>query len=381
MFAVAPPGLEIAVAEELRALGMAAQRIVAGGVTFSGDREALYRANLWLSTASRVLVRVEQFFAVHLAQLHKKAKAIAWERYLDPTLPVEVRGSCRKSRIYHSKAAAERVALGIAERLKLPDLPGFGEGGPREEGGAHQVLFRIDRDHCTLSLDSSGEHLHRRGYRTESLEAPLRETLAAALLRLSGWKKNESLVDPLCGSGTIPIEAALFASGVAPGLRRSFAFLDWPTADPALWQRLLGEAAERVRSPDRPIRGSDIDAEAVWIARRNAERAGVSDIVEFERKDMDELPPQEGSGLLLTNPPYGKRIGERRRLRTLYAALGNAARRQTPGWRLGFVTSDRHFAAATGMDFPLVSAPFPNGGVRVRLYLSEGSPFEPKSRS
>lgn len=368
LFAAAPPGLEPLVAMELEGVGVQGTECVPGGVAFRGDLETLYRANLWLRVAGRVLVRIDQFFVVHLAKLHKKAKAVPWERFLNPDVSISVRGTCRKSRIYHSKAAAERVAMGIADRLGLPKIPRFGEGGPSEEGDAHQVMVRLERDHCTLSLDSSGDHLHRRGYRTESTDAPLRENLAAALLYLAHWRPEERFVDPMCGSGTLPIEAALMAARVPPGIHREFAFMDWPSGDPALWQKLVDEAAELVRSPERPIQGFDVDADAVWIARRNAERAGVHEVVPFERAPVQDLAVGDETGLVLTNPPYGRRIGERRELRKLYAALGEAVRRQPGTWRLGVVTSDLHFAAATGVEFPNVTPPFPHGGVRVKLY-------------
>ncbi len=372
MFATAPPGLERLVAEELTDLGVSRTELVPGGVAFAGDLETLYRANLWLRIAGRVLVRIDQFFVVHLAKLHKKAKGIPWERFLDPEVPVAIHGACRKSRIYHSKAASERVAMGIAERLGLTKLPRFGDGNIEEDGETLQVLVRIDRDHCSISLDSSGEHLHRRGYRTESTLAPLRETLAAAVLRLAGFDGSESLVDPMCGSGTIPIEAALMAARVAPGIHRQFAFMEWPSGDPALWGRLVDEAADRVRPLANPIHGSDIDAEAIWISQRNAERAGVFEAVLFERASVAEVAA-EGNGLFLCNPPYGKRIGERRQMRGLYAALGDVLARHA-GWRLGLIAGDQHFAAATGLDFCRVTAPFPNGGVRVKLFLTGERP-------
>lgn len=379
MFGTIPPGLEEVLAAELTTVGATDIRVVPGGVEFTGDLETLYRANLWLRTAGRVLLRIDRFFAVHLAKLHKRASLFHWEEWLRGDVPILVRATCHKSRIYHSVAAAERVARGIAERLGLLALPDFAGGAPPESAPWPTVLVRIDHDHCTLSLDSTGEHLHRRGYRTESVEAPLRENLGAAALFLSRWRGEEPVADPMCGSGTIPIEAALMAARVPPGLRRKFAFMHWSFFDDVLWNRLLGAAKQRIRKPALRIWASDTDAEAVWMAQRNAERAEVAECIEFSRIDASEFSPCEPHGLLICNPPYGKRVGQRKRLRGLYRTIGDSFRSYPSDWRLSLITSDAHFAAACGLPITQVSPPFPNGGVRVKVYALSPGKNEPAS--
>jgi putative N6-adenine-specific DNA methylase len=260
------------------------------------------------------------------------------------------------------------VARGIAERLGLGELPIIAQEGPHvDAGGAQGVLARLDRDRCTLSLDSSGDHLHRRGYRTEALAAPLRENLAASLLRLCGWQGERGLADPMCGSGTIPIEAALMAARRAPGLERHFAFENWPGFDADLWRSLVDKARDDVHPPVHPILASDRDPEAVAITRRNAERAGVSEWIETEAKPVSELAVKGLRGLVLCNPPYGQRMRDEAVAHT-YEAFGRALRRQPKDWDSALVTSKPRLARATGQSATAISAPFPNGGTRVRLY-------------
>ena len=368
LFAAVPPGLEAVCAAEIAALGIENTRIFPGGVSFEGDFETVCLANLALRTASRVLLRIDRFFAVHLAQLHKKAGRIPWEEYLPADRSVEVRAACRKSRIYHSAAAAERVAKGIAERLGLTELPGFGEGAPDEAGGATCILLRIERDHCTVSVDTSGAHLHRRGYRTRTGIAPLRETLAASVLRLCEWSPDAAaLVDPMCGTGTFPIEAALAAARIPPGRQRTFGFEALPFHKADILSSVKERLETGIRTPPRPIIASDISEDAVRATRDNAEHAGVLDFIETRTADAATLSVCPVGAFVVCNPPYGKRIGERRRLRELYLSLGEAVRGIDDA-RLAVVTDDPSFAAATGADFSLVSAPFPNGGIRVRVY-------------
>lgn len=235
-------------------------------------------------------------------------------------------------------------------------------------------VVRILHDEVEISADSSGELLHRRGYRKEVAKAPLRETLAAAMILASGWRKGEPLLDPMCGSGTIPIEAALLASGIAPGLQRKFQFMNWPTFDEGLWNERLGKARSSITHSTEAIRGSDRDAGAVQAAARNAERAGVADTIEFSTQAVSSSIAQledvaRGTGWILTNPPYGVRMGESDDLRNLYARLGTELRTKQ-GWRAGILTSDAALIRQTRLSLvPRFSTS--NGGIPVSFLVSE----------
>lgn len=352
-FAVTAPGLEALAAEELHAIIAAGPRGAPepepGGVAFEASPEELYAANLWLRTASRVTVRLAEFTAVSFRDLERFARRVPWETVTTRGRPLRLRVTCRKSRLYHSDAVAERVADAVAHRVggdgafdtAGPDA----DDGPEGEGGddAQLLVVRFLHDHCTISADSSGALLHRRGYRQAVAKAPLRETLAAGLLLAAGYDGSGPLVDPLCGAGTIPIEAALIARRMAPGRRRRFAFEHWPGFDAARWSALQAEADDRVRAhAPHPIVGSDRDEGAVRAARENAERAGVAGDVAIATHALSSAPPPDGRGpgWLVTNPPYGKRIGESDALRDLWARLGQFARVRCPGWQLAVLAPD-----------------------------------------
>jgi putative N6-adenine-specific DNA methylase len=374
MFAVAAPGLEPVLLEECRALGLGVVAGELGGVALAGGADALYRANLELRTATRVLVRVAQFGARLFAELERRARRIDWAPYLAPRGAVAFRVSCRKSRLYHQEAIAQRLAEAAAARVSgvVPDgVPPEGrevEGEEVEGGRARSlIVVRVVRDRFTISVDSSGELLHRRGYRLATARAPLRETLAAAMLRASGWDERAPLVDPLAGSGTIPIEAALIARRIAPGLARRFAFEGWPSFEADQWQRLVSEARARVLAcAPGPILGFDRDAGAIEDARANAERAGVAGDLELAVRPISALPPLGEPGWLVTNPPYGARVGDHRSLRNLYARLGAVFReRCPPGSRLALLVARREHERALGM--PLEECfRTTNGGIPVR---------------
>jgi putative N6-adenine-specific DNA methylase len=227
------------------------------------------------------------------------------------------------------------------------------------------------RDVCTISADTSGALLHRRGYRQAVAKAPLRETIAAAMLLGSDWPGNVPLMDPMCGSGTIPIEAALLARRIAPGLNREFAFKQWPEFDADGWARIVAEAREQELSASpAPIQGSDRDAGAVEAARTNAERAGVASDIEVGRRSLSAIAPPEGRGWLVTNPPYGARIGESGSLRDLYAALGNVVRARFAGWTVAVLSPGDMLQRQIGLDLRERFATL-NGGIRVRLAVGE----------
>ena len=358
-FAAAAPGLESLVAEELRALGELQSVVVGetepGGVSFRAGRAGLYAANLHLRIASRLLVRIGSFHASAFHELERHAARLPWREFVASGRPVAFRVTSRKSRLYHQDAIAQRL------------LAAAGGATTSEGDAAQEFIVRLFRDECTVSADASGELLHRRGYRLATAKAPLRETLAAAMLAGAGWDGSGPLVDPMCGSGTIPIEAALLARRVPPGMARRFAFMGWPGFDESAWEQLVQQARERMlpRAPV-PILGSDRDAGAVAASAANAERAGVAGDIEWRRAAISAMAPPPGRGWIITNPPYGVRVGERRELRDLYAQLGNVARRCCPGWEVAFLAAHPELERQTGLE-QAVRFTTENGGIRVRL--------------
>ena len=397
LFASTAPDLESIAAGELKSLGFRGRQEV-GGVAFAGDLDTLYEANLWLRTASRVIARLGGFHASTFYELERRAKRLPWEEFLPASGLVRLRVTCRKSRLYHSDAVAERVLSAItastSRSIDVKPAETTDEGGDadhaegvehadeREEteavagmdGGSQLFIVRILHDQVEISADSSGELLHRRGYRQEIAKAPLRETLAAAMVLASGWRRGEPLLDPMCGSGTIPIEAAMIARRIAPGLRRRFQFMNWPTFNPGRWKELLDRARESETRSIEGIRGGDRDAGAIQAAARNAERAGVADAVQLGvgsiSGSLAELEAIEtGVGWILTNPPYGIRMGESADLRDLYATLGTALKAKR-GWRVGVLTSDLALVRQTRLPLlPRFSTR--NGGIPVSFLVSE----------
>src|SRR5688500_14365899 len=330
-FAITAPGLERITAGELAALGLRPGGIEPGGVPFRTGREGIYAANLWLRTASRVVVRVAEFKALAFHELERRARRVEWDRWVAPGAAASFRVTCRKSRLYHSDAVAQRLADAVARRVgttgaTVPAAAAAAEDEETLEDGPPGQLFvvRVARDIVTISADSSGALLHRRGYRQALARAPLRETLAAGLLLAAGYDGSAPLLDPLCGSGTIPIEGALIARRIAPGLSagaRDFAFTRWPDFAEAAWKRVVDEATARaLPAAPAPILGSDRDEGAIAAAQANAARAGVTADIAFERRALSAIePPGVDPGLLAANPPYGVRVGDRGPLRDLFA--------------------------------------------------------------
>lgn len=346
LFAVALPGLEPLVAAELDGLGLGPARIVPGGVAFRGDWAGLVAANLHLRTATRVLVRLAEFTAASFPVLSRRLVEIPWEDLVPPHAPVRlaVRATAHRSRLYHTGAIAERVHLAVAARLGVPVELARSRDETEDDpevSYAHSTLLlvvRLERDRCTVSVDSSGDPLHRRGYRLATAKAPLRPTLAAALLLAAAWRPGEPLLDPFCGSGTIAIEAARLAAGVPAGVLRDFACARWPVLA-AAYPALRAAAATRVAPPaaSAPILASDRDPGAVQAARENARRAGVEDTISFAVQPFAACRPCGPRGLLLTNPPYGLRVGRVRTLRDLYAHIGHVLKDRFQDWRVALL--------------------------------------------
>ncbi len=360
IFLMAAPGLEAVVAAEAREKGFAEPVPVVGGVLVKGGWPEVWRANLELRGASRVLARFDAFRAPHLAQLDKRARKVAWGEVLRPGVPVRVEASCKSSRIYHAGAAAQRIETAISEEFGAPISP---EADVR-------VLARIENDLCTLSVDSSGESLHKRGHKEAVARAPMRETMAALFLRQCGFTGQEPVLDPMCGSGTFVIEAAEIAAGLLPGRSRHFAFEQLASFDAAAWQAMQ-DAAPPPRPTELRFHGSDRDAGAIRMSLANAERAGVAELTEFRELAIGDLVAPTGPpGLVIVNPPYGTRIGEKKQLFPLYTALGQVLRSRFSGWRVGIVTTDAALAKATGLPFKPPGPPAMHGGLRVTLFLT-----------
>jgi len=365
IFLVATPGLEAALCAEARARGFRGATIIKGGVVIQGGWPEVWRANLELRGASRILARFAAFRALHLAQLDKRARKVEWAKVLRPDMPVRVEAACKGSRIYHAGAAAQRIERAIREEL--------GATVGAEDGIG--IKARIEDDLCTLSVDTSGAPLHKRGHKQEVNTAPMRETLAALFLRQCGYDGSQPLVDPMCGSGTFVIEAAEIAAGLVPGRSRRFAFEHLASFDPAAWRQMRAAAKALRREPVVRLHGSDRDAGAVAMSRANAERAGIAGITQFEQRAVADLTAPEGPpGLVIVNPPYGTRIGERKTLIPLYRSLGERLRGFFPGWRVGLITSDAGLAAATDLPFTPLGAPVSHGGLTVTLFVTAPLP-------
>ncbi|MGY6548672.1 MAG: THUMP domain-containing class I SAM-dependent RNA methyltransferase [Roseinatronobacter sp.] len=360
LFLACLPGLEPVLVDEARVLGLPDPRPVPGGVETMGDWPAVWAANLRLRTASRVLARIGSFRAMHLAQLDKRARKFPWGDVLRPDVAVKVEASCARSRIYHQGAAAQRVARAITEML----------GAPIAADAGLRLMVRIEDDLVTLSLDTSGDGLHKRGHKQAIGKAPLRETMAAAFLRQMGYDGTQRVIDPMCGSGTFVIEAAEIAMGLAPGRARSFAFEQLSSFAPARWADMRAQAP-RAAAPDaasQQFMGFDRDQGAVQSATANAARAGVAGCTHFACQPLSALRRPEGApGLVLVNPPYGARIGNPKLLYGLYATLGQVLQAQFQGWRVGLVTAERKLAQMTGL--PFEAGPIlPHGGLKVQFF-------------
>ncbi len=358
IFLVCAPGLEPILAQEALSLGFSNVAAESGGVTIDGNWREVWRANLWLRGATRVLVRLGGFRTFHLAQLDKRARKFEWSSVLKPSTHIKVEVTCRKSKIYHSKAAKQRIETALKEN------------GFNVSDDADLVLkTRIQDDYCSFSIDTSGESLHKRGHKQAVNKAPMRENLAAMFLKACGYTGEEPIYDPMCGSGTFVIEAAEIAAGLVPGRSRNFAFEELQTFDPAEFQTLQKAAA---RSTGLTFYGSDRDQGAILMCNKNAGTAGVESMTEFYCKSISEISAPDGpAGLVIINPPYGGRIGQKKMLYGLYAALGKTLTQNFQGWRVGLITTDADLAKTTKLPFKAPGPFVDHGGQKIRLWQTE----------
>ncbi len=366
-FATCAPGIEAVLHGEARALRLERLERQVGGVRFEGTSEASWRANLELRTAVRVLQRLSRYSAREEGELYAGAAAVPWERFLRPDGTLAVAAQTRESRLDHSRFIEQRVKDAVVDRFraKRGSRPSVDRVDP--DLRIHVHLFR---DRATLSLDTSGEPLHKRGWRRHQGRAPLAETLAAAIVLLSGWDRRAPLVDPFCGSGTIAIEAAWIALGLAPGSLRTFGFERWLDHDDARYRAFRAARARPVARPRRlNLVASDSDPTRIEEARANAESAGVADRIRFESHPATELRLRPGwNAWIATNPPHGQRLGQREDLLELYRELGARLRSQGQGCTLALLSGDRALSRALGLR-GLRRIPLENGGLPCELLL------------
>jgi putative N6-adenine-specific DNA methylase len=340
-YAVVVPGLEAIAADELNALAAHDVQVAEGGVSFSASMDGLFRINLRSRICTRILIRLASFRAMSFPELYNKSKKVAWEQYIGADMSVSVRVSCSHSKLMHSGRAEMAVSDAIRDRL------GFDARGPAVE---QQVLLRIDNNQCTISLDTSGDRLDRRGYRMHSGKAPVRETIAAAMLRWMDWQPDEPLLSPMCGSGTFAIEAAWMGQKRAAGLEHAFPFMHWPSLKEKRWQRALEKARAMKSDHSASIMASELDAGILKQAQANAAQAGVAELISFQHLDVRKmrLPEQiEAPGLIICNPPYGDRVGGD--VKGIYASLGDVFRQHFSGWRVAVMVPDQVCEKALGL--------------------------------
>ncbi len=339
-------GLEAVLKREIADLGLEIVEVEDGRVTFSGDRQALCRANIFLRSAQRVLIKIGSFHAETFEELFQGTRSLPWEAYLPRDGKFWVaKAASVKSKLFSPSDIQSVMKKAMVERMRsVYHVDWFSESG-----ADFPVRVFIKKDEVTVGLDTSGESLHKRGYRKLTAKAPIAENLAAALLLLTPWKKDRILVDPFCGSGTIPIEAAMMAAGIAPGKTRSFTAQSWEHVVPEkLWRQTGEEAlAGENTNIETQIQGYDIDDGMVSIARANAKLAGVEHLVHFQRRDVADLSHAKKYGFILTNPPYGERLEEKESLFSLYRTLGERYQ-ALDSWSMYVITSYEQAQEAIG---------------------------------
>lgn len=330
-------GMEAVTKREIYDLGYEIVKVEDGRITFEGDEEAICRANIFLRTAERVLLQVGRFHAETFDELFEGIKALPWENYIPKNGKFWVtKASSIKSKLFSPSDIQSIAKKAMVERMKqYYDVNWF-----EEDGAPYPVRIFLLKDEVMVTIDTSGESLHKRGYRLMTSKAPITETLAAALILLSPWRKDRILVDPFCGSGTFPIEAAMIAANIAPGMNRSFTAEQWTNLIPKqLWYDTVEEARELVDTDIKTdIQGFDIDGEVVKAARENAKRAGVEHLIHFQQRPVAELRHPKKYGFIITNPPYGERLEEKKALPELYTQIGQAFA-GLDSWSLYMITS------------------------------------------
>ena len=361
-------GLEAVVKRESEALGFSDISVLDGKISFTGSIETIPKANLWLRSADRVLLRMGQFTALTFDELFEQTKALPWADWIPKNGKFTVLAKSVRSQLFSVSDIQSIVKKAVVEKLKLTyPVEHFAETGPE-----YTIQAAFLKDVATLTIDTTGHRigLHKRGYRANSASAPLKETMAAALISLSYWKPNRILLDPTCGSGTIPIEAALIARNIAPGLSRSFVSEAWPQIPAHLWKEARKQAYSVIDTFAEPlIFASDMDPAAIELAKANAEEAGVEDCIRFEVKPLNKIELPGEYGVAISNPPYGERMGRIDEVHQLYGDMGRLFSDDT--WSVYVLTSDEFFEAAYGKKANAKRKLF-NGNIKTDYYQYYG---------
>lgn len=365
-------GLEAVVKRELLNLGYRDLEVENGKVTFKGTEKDIPIANLWLRSAERVLLKLGEFKVTSFEELFEKTKALPWDEWITEDGEFTVEGKSINSKLYSVPDCQAIVKKAVVEKLKSKYKKDWFE----ETGAKFTIEVSLLKDIATLTIDTSGSGLHKRGYRLNSVKAPLKETLAAALVQLSFWNYERLLVDPFCGSGTIPIEAAMIGKNIAPGIQRSFASEDWPRVRKEHWKEARVEARKAIKQErNLNIIASDIDREAVKIAEKNAFEIGVDDCIQFINKDVLDHNLQEEYGVIISNPPYGEKMGEIKNVENLYVQLGKKFKKLDT-WSIYILTANENFEKLYGRKASRRRKLY-NGRIKVDYYQYYG-PRPPK---
>lgn len=369
-------GMEAVLKREIYDLGYEITKVEDGRVTFEGDEEAICRSNIFLRTAERVMVQIGRFHATTFDELYENMKALPWEKWIPQDGKFWVKkASSVKSKLFSASDIQSICKKAMVDRLKMTYHTDWFE----EDGASFPVRVFLLKDEVTVALDTTGEPLHKRGYRTWTSKAPISETLAAALIMLTPWRADRILVDPFCGSGTFLIEAALMAANMAPGMNRSFTAEAWTHVIPKqLWYDTVEEAQEMVDlDVETDLQGYDLDPDMIKIARANAKQAGVEKLIHFQQRDVTDLKHSKKYGFIITNPPYGERLEEKKDLPALYTTIGEVYR-NLDAWSLYMITSyeeaERYIGRKADKNRKLY-----NGMIRTYFYQFMG-PKPPKKK-
>lgn len=368
LIATAKFGLEKLVKDEVEALGFPIERVSDGRIEFTATVEDIPRANLWLRCADRVLLKMAEFTAVTFDELFDQTTALPWEAWITPDGQFTVLAKTHKSTLHSGRSLQGIVKKAVADRL----MSGHATDYLPETGPAFTIQVAMLKDVALLTIDTSGQGLHRRGYRQQAGDAPLKETLAAAIVQLSFWTPERLLIDPMCGSGTFLIEAAMMARNIAPGLKRPFASDEWPRIPAKAWQQARAEAEAAIQpTPDLQLFGYDNDPEAIEMAKRNAEKAAVAENITFEVKEINKLWIDRQYGIIITNPPYGIRMADYKAINQIYITLHKTFRKKS-GWSLYIFTADEKFPDYFKRARPDRVRKLYNGTIQTNLYQYYG---------